>query len=91
VTQSQGDNESKAENEKKPRLKPAKDDVFELGRIVVHGGDGAEGGISGQAISQSIVTADDVRKTNRDTLDDALSVVPGVSTANTGGSRNYSR
>ncbi|PSJ64170.1 TonB-dependent receptor [Mesorhizobium soli] len=86
--QSQTDNENKAENEKKPRLKPANSDVFELGRIVVHGGDGAEGGISGQAISQSIVTADDVRKTNRDTLDDALSIVPGVSTANAGGSRN---
>lgn len=87
--QSQDDATTEADATKKPRLKAAATpDVFQLGRIVVHGGDGAEGGTSGQAVSQSTITADDVRKSNRNTLDDALAVVPGVSTANTGGSRN---
>ncbi|WP_342394305.1 TonB-dependent receptor plug domain-containing protein [Pseudaminobacter soli (ex Li et al. 2025)] len=35
-----------------------------------------------------MVTSEEVYKTNRNTLDDAVSIVPGVSTANTGGSRN---
>jgi iron complex outermembrane recepter protein len=78
--------EEKAEDAKKPQA--ANKDVFELGRITVHGGDGGEGGTSGQAVSQSIVTSEQVYKTNRNTLDDAVSIVPGVNTANTGGSRN---
>ena len=38
--------------------------------------------------SQSTVTARDVYKYNRNTLDDAVSILPGVSSSNTGGSRN---
>lgn len=60
--------------------------VFELGTIIVTGGD--QSGTSGQVMSQSVVTSDDVRSQNRDTLDDALRTVPGVEIGNTGGSRN---
>lgn len=69
---------------KKPRVKAEDTGAFELGRIIVTGG----GGSSGQAVSQSTITADEVRRGNRDTLDDALRTVPGVEVTNTGGSRN---
>ncbi|MXO00522.1 TonB-dependent receptor plug domain-containing protein, partial [Shinella zoogloeoides] len=68
---------------KTTRLKPEDTGVFELGQIVVPGG-----GSGGRAVSQSTVSAEEVRRSNRVTLDDALRVVPGVAVANTGGSRN---
>lgn len=58
------------------------DNAFSLGTIVLQKQDGDQGGTS------STVDADKIRRTNRQTLDDALAVVPGVITANTGGQRN---
>lgn len=75
------------EKDKKPRVKQAGDDVFVLGRINVYDARG-DGGTSGQAVSQSIISADDVRNQNRNTLDDALRTVPGVESSNSGGQRN---
>jgi iron complex outermembrane receptor protein len=68
---------------KKARIKAEDTGAFELGRIIVPGGSS-----SGQTVSQSTITADEMRRSNRDTLDDALRTVPGVEIANTGGSRN---
>jgi len=62
--------------------------AFELGQIVVYGDADKQSEIGGQSISQSIVSADEVHKSNRNTLDDALTTTPGVEVANTGGSRN---
>lgn len=63
--------------------------VFELGQIVIYGGASGQSSIGGQSISQSVVTAEDIHKSNRNTLDDALATTPGVSSASTGtGSRN---
>lgn len=62
--------------------------VFELGQIVIYGGASEQSSIGGQSISQSVVTADDIHRSNRNTLDDALATTPGVEVANTGGSRN---
>lgn len=69
---------------KKPRIKLEDSGAFELGKIVVPGG----GGTSGQTISQSTVTSEEMRSANRTTLDDALRTVPGVEVGNTGGTRN---
>ncbi|MDH6234641.1 hypothetical protein M2281_005261 [Mesorhizobium soli] len=41
--------EVKAEDAKKPQA--GNNDVFELGKITVHGGEGGEGGTSGLAVS----------------------------------------
>ncbi len=65
------------EQEKKAELKKAKSEVFQLGRILVPA-EGIDGGTSGQKISQSVVTPQEVYSTNRNTLDDALRTVPGV-------------
>ncbi len=62
-------------------------DVFVLGRINVHGNRQA-GRTSGQAVSQSVVSAEHVRGQNRNTLDDALRTVSGVESSNFGGQRN---
>ncbi|MET3662670.1 TonB-dependent receptor plug domain-containing protein [Aquamicrobium ahrensii] len=75
------------EKDKKPRAKKADEDVFVLGRINVYG-DRQIGGTSGQAVSQSVVSAEDIRGQNRNTLDDALRTVPGVESSNFGGQRN---
>lgn len=75
------------EKDKKPRARKADEDVFVLGRIDVYG-DRQAGGTSGQAVSQSVVSAEDVRGQNRNTLDDALRTVPGVESTNSGGQRN---
>lgn len=68
------------------RAAETRGDVFELGQITVHGG--ADGGTSGQTVSQSVVTSEDVRIQNRNTLDDALRTTPGVQSSNFGGQRN---
>lgn len=79
--------EEQEASQRQPRLQAAAvGDAFVLGQITVHGG--TEGGVSGQTVSQSIVTSDDVRTQNRNTLDDALRTVPGVSVSTTGGRRN---
>lgn len=75
------------EKDKKPRVHQAGDEVFVLGRINVSAGNG-EGGNSGQTISQSVVTPQEIYTSNRNTLDDALSTVPGISVSTTGGRRN---
>jgi iron complex outermembrane receptor protein len=75
------------EKDKKPRARKADGDAFVLGRIDVYG-DRQAGGTSGQAVSQSVVSAEDVRGQNRNTLDDALRTVPGVESSNSGGQRN---
>lgn len=68
--------------------------TFELGElsavlseIAIAGGRSWDGRYR-SALSESVVTAKDVYTFNKNTLDDALTVVPGVSAANTGGSRN---
>ena len=73
-----------AASAKKARVKVEDTGAFELGKIIVPGG----GGSSGQTVSQSTVTSEEMRNSNRDTLDDALRTVPGVEVGNTGGSRN---
>lgn len=75
------------EKDKKPRARKADEDVFVLGRITVYG-DRQVGGTSGQAVSQSVVSSEEVRIQNRNTLDDALRTVPGVEVSNSGGQRN---
>jgi iron complex outermembrane receptor protein len=75
------------EQEKKAEFKKAKSEVFQLGRILVPA-ESADGGTSGQKISQSVVTPQEVYSTNRNTLDDALRTVPGVEVSTTGGRRN---
>jgi iron complex outermembrane recepter protein len=78
------------------RSKPAAQPL-ELGQIEVSlativvegaGGNAEGGGTAGQAISQDKVTAEDVYTYNRNTLDDALSIIPGVHVDGFGGSRN---
>lgn len=55
---------------------------FVLGTIIIQAQEEQGGGTS------STVSAEDVLRQNRPTLDDALRTVPGVSVGNTGGSRN---
>lgn len=62
--------------------------VYELGKITVYSTSGLSGQTAGQTISQDTVTADDVRTYNRNSLDDALKIVPGVTIQNTGTTRN---
>lgn len=75
------------EKEKKAEAKKEKDEVFQLGRILVRA-EGANGGTSGRSISETVVTAEDMRSQNRQLLDDALRTVPGVESSNFGGQRN---
>lgn len=58
-------------------------DVFTLGEINVTARDD-----SGSAVGSSVLTAEEMWTHNRTSLDDALNLVPGVSSSNTGGSRN---
>lgn len=75
------------EQDKKSRVTKTNGDVFELGRIMVAAG-ADDSGVSGQTISQSVVTSEEIYTTNRNTLDDALRTVPGVTISTTGGRRN---
>lgn len=66
--------------------------VFDLGQLNVVNGSSATGatngwGTSGQAISESTVSSEEMFTYNRNRLDDALTLVPGV-TVSTGSSRN---
>jgi iron complex outermembrane receptor protein len=63
-------------------------DVFELGQITVYGKKDNAGGLGGQTLSQSTVTAADILNQNRNTLDEALRTTPGVESSNSGGARN---
>lgn len=58
-------------------------DVYSLGELQVtaRGRDGAR-------IGGSVVTAEDLRRFDKPSLDRALDLIPGVSASNTGGSRN---
>lgn len=62
--------------------------IYELGKITVYSTKDQWGQTSGQTISQSTVTAEDVRTYNRNSLDDALKIVPGVIIQNIGTTRN---
>jgi iron complex outermembrane receptor protein len=62
---------------------PAKDDAFALGEIIV-----TTPRVEGVAIDTHTLTAESIYAFNRNTLDEAVSLVPGVTAANTGGSRN---
>ncbi len=64
------------------RETPALSDVFVLGKIILHSVRSDQGGTG------STVSPDTILRTNRQMLDDALSVVPGVIAGNSGGSRN---
>ena len=61
----------------------AQGNVFVLGQVVLTATEE-----SARAGTITEVTAENVLDTNRQTLDDALRVVPGVTVGNTGGSRN---
>lgn len=61
----------------------AASDVFKLGEIIVSGKTDDHGAVGGSALS-----ADEMRSFNRETLDDAINLIPGASASNTGGSRN---
>lgn len=56
--------------------------AFTLGTVVIKARADAQGGTS------STVTTEEITRQNRQTLDEALAVVPGVEVGNTGGSRN---
>ena len=71
---------------KKARVKVDETGAFELGKITIAGL--GRDGKSSDAVSQTVVNADEIRNSNRDTLDDALRTVPGVEVSNSGGSRN---
>lgn len=58
--------------------------VFVLGTIVIN----RSADESAAAGTTTIVDADEILVTNRQTLDDALRIQPGVTVGNTGGSRN---
>lgn len=60
--------------------------VFQLGQINVIADDWGQA--AGQAISQGTVSAEQVYTFNRNTLDDALPLIPGVHVDGFGGSRN---
>ncbi|WP_271170075.1 TonB-dependent receptor plug domain-containing protein [Hansschlegelia plantiphila] len=63
--------------------------VFHLGELTVVGErQRAYGQTSGQALSQDKATAQDIYDYNRNSLDDALTLIPGVSVDGFGGSRN---
>lgn len=64
---------------------PTKDDdgTFTLGQIVV-----TAARPTGIEVSGETLTADAIYAFNRNTLDDAVNVMPGVAAANTGGPRN---
>lgn len=59
-------------------------EVFVLGTIVLQSAEGEET----QGGTGSTITSHEVERANRETLDDALRLAPGVSVGNTGGSRN---
>lgn len=67
-----------------PKTPPgAGDSVFTLGQIVV-----TAAPPKGIEISGETLTAEAIYAFNRQTLDDALSIMPGVAASNSGGSRN---
>jgi len=59
------------------------DSAFGLGQIVVFGDRGEDNAIGSDTVRQEAIEA-----FNRNTLDDAVNLIPGVTTANSGGSRN---
>jgi iron complex outermembrane recepter protein len=62
-------------------------EVFKLGEIVVTGK--SAGKTTGKTdVGGTSISADEMRNFARDTLDDALNLVPGAGSSNTGGSRN---
>lgn len=77
----------KEEKPAESTVAPLPGDAFELGQLTVYGKKDIDG-LSGQTLSQSVVTAEDIRIQNRNTLDDALRTTPGVESSNFGGARN---
>lgn len=65
--------------------------AYELGKIIVYSSNGQSGQTAGQTISQSNLTSEEIRTYNRNTLDDALKIIPGVTIQNTGTTRNEQR
>ncbi len=59
------------------------DDAFTLGQIIV-----TAPRYEGVAIGESTLSSEAIYTFNRNTLDEAVNLMPGVSSANTGGSRN---
>jgi len=82
------DEDKKApQKEEQAAPKAGATDAFELGQITVYGKrDGGDQG--GRTLSQTRITAEDLRIQNRNTLDDALRTTPGVESSNSGGARN---
>lgn len=60
-----------------------RDTVFVLGRI-----DSGITSSDGETVSSSSITAEDMRKYDRASVDEALDLIPGANASNTGGSRN---
>ena len=58
-------------------------DVYTLGELQV-----TAQSRSGEALGGSVITADTLKTYNRQTLDQALALIPGTNASNTGGSRN---
>ncbi|QNQ10605.1 TonB-dependent receptor [Sphingomonas alpina] len=66
-----------------PDEKPPVDNAFDLGQIIVTGT--REPGV---AIGASTLSSEAIYAFNRVTLDEAVNIIPGVSSSNSGGSRN---
>jgi len=62
---------------------PADDNAFTLGQIIV-----TAPRPEGIAIGQTTLSSDAIYTFNRNTLDEAVNLMPGVSSSNSGGSRN---
>ncbi|WLT08063.1 TonB-dependent receptor plug domain-containing protein [Bartonella apihabitans] len=62
--------------------------AYELGKVIVFANNREWGQTAGETISQSTVSSEDIRVYNRNSLDDALKIVPGVTIQNTGAMRN---
>lgn len=58
-------------------------DVYDLGELLV-----TAKTRNGEAIGGSVVTGEQLRTYNRQTVDQALALIPGTNASNTGGSRN---
>ncbi|HOY78588.1 MAG TPA: TonB-dependent receptor plug domain-containing protein, partial [Hyphomonadaceae bacterium] len=62
---------------------PDRDTVFILGRI-----DNGITSSDGETVNASSVSAEEMRKYDRASVDEALDLIPGANASNTGGSRN---
>lgn len=74
---------AQAQVQTQPSAPPPADEVYELGELVV-----TARNRQGEAVGGDTISADDMRRFDRVSLDQALDLVAGVSSGSTGGSRN---